>query len=90
MVMDADPADLDALEAHFIDDYKNQGKSLRNKVFNFGFEGPSRLDGDVPIIQQEHWANGVSDYDIEDIRHAADRPVEGRTKLHQSPEGKLP
>lgn len=90
MVMDADPADLDALEAHFIEDYKNQGHSLRNKVFNFGFEGPSRLDGDVPISEQEHWANGVSDYDIEEIRQAADRPVEGRTKLHQSPEGKLP
>src|SRR5690625_2912978 len=28
-VMDADPADLDALEAHFISEYKRQGRSLR-------------------------------------------------------------
>jgi len=47
LVMDADPADLDALEAYLIEGYKNQGHSLRNKVFNFGFEGPSRLDVEV-------------------------------------------
>ncbi|OAV62889.1 hypothetical protein A6F49_04325 [Enteractinococcus helveticum] len=90
MVMDAAPADLDYLEAYFIESYKDQGYSLRNKVFNFGFEGPSRLDIDVPIIEQEHWANGVSDYDIADIREAADRPMEGHTKLHRSSEGQLP
>lgn len=90
MLMDAHPADLDALEAHFIKNYKEKGYSLRNKVFNFGFEGPSRLDGDVPIIEQEHWANGVSDYDIADIRKAADRPLEGQTKLHRSSEGQQP
>ena len=90
MIMDAEPEDLDELEKYFIRKYKENGHSLRNKVFNFGFEGPSALDTEVPIIDQEHWANGVSDYDITDIRKAADRPVEGHTKLHRSPEGKLP
>lgn len=90
MIMDADPRDLDVLEAHVIKTQKEQGYSLRNKVFNFGFEGPSQLDADIPIIEQEHWANGISDYDITDIRQAADRPMEARTKLHDSEEGQLP
>src|SRR5699024_8470620 len=42
------------------------------------------------IIKQLHWANGDSDYDITDIRRAADRPVDGQTKLHKSPEGRQP
>jgi hypothetical protein len=66
---------------------KKAGYSLRNKVFNFGFEGPSRLDSDISVEEQLHWANGDSDYDIADIRDAADRPVDGQTKLHQSAEG---
>src|SRR5699024_185198 len=90
MVMDAKPADLDELEFQIIAWQKDEGYSLRNKVFNFGFEGPSQLDSDIPIIDQLHWANGDSDYDIADIREAADRPFEGRTKLHHSPEGRQP
>lgn len=90
MVMDAKPADLNELEFQVIAWQKNEGYSLRNKVFNFGFEGPSQLDETIPIIDQLHWANGDSDYDIEAIRQAADRPFEGDTKLHQSPEGQQP
>lgn len=88
MIMDADRDDLNELEFQIIAWQKEEGYSLRNKVFNFGFEGPSQLDEDIPIIEQLHWANGDSDYDIADIRHAADRPIAGPTKLHQSPEGK--
>ena len=88
MVMDAKPEDLSELEFQIIAWQKEEGYSLRNKVFNFGFEGPSQLDSDIPIIDQLHWANGDSDYDIADIREAADRPFEGRTKLHHSPEGR--
>lgn len=69
---------------------KEEGYSLRNRVFNFGFEGPSQLDSDIPIIDQLHWANGDSDYDITDIRRAAGRAFEGPTKLHQSVEGRQP
>ncbi|WP_343956486.1 GIY-YIG nuclease family protein [Yaniella flava] len=90
MVMDTDPADLDELEFQIIAWQKEEGYSLRNKVFNFGFEGPSELDEAIPIIDQLHWANGDSDYDIADIRRAADRPVEGKTKLHRSAEGQQP
>ncbi|GAA4106061.1 GIY-YIG nuclease family protein [Enteractinococcus coprophilus] len=90
MVMDAKPEELNELEFQIIAWQKEQGYSLRNKVFNFGFEGPSQLDSDIPIIDQLHWANGDSDYDISDIRDAADRPLEGRTKLHRSPEGRQP
>ena len=90
MVMDAKPEELNELEFQVIAWQKEEGYSLRNKVFNFGFEGPSQLDSDIPIIDQLHWANGDSDYDITDIRHAADRPFEGRTKLHQSAEGRQP
>lgn len=90
MIMDAKPEELNELEFQVIAWQRDQGYSLRNKVFNFGFEGPSQLDGDIPIIEQLHWANGDSDYDITDIRHAADRPFEGRTKLHHSAEGQQP
>lgn len=90
MIMDAKQEDLNELEFQIIAWQKEEGYSLRNKVFNFGFEGPSQLDSDIPIIDQLHWANGDSDYDIADIHRAADRPLDGRTKLHQSPEGKLP
>lgn len=90
MVMDAKPEDLNELEFQVIAWQKEEGYSLRNKVFNFGFEGPSQLDSATPIIDQLHWANGDSDYDIEDIKHAADRAFEGRTKLHQSVEGGQP
>lgn len=90
IIMDAKQEDLNELEFQIIAWQKEEGYSLRNKVFNFGFEGPSQLDSDIPIIDQLHWANGDSDYDIADIRRAADRPTDGRTKLHQSPEGKLP
>lgn len=90
MVMEARQEDLDELEFQIIAWQKDEGYSLRNKIFNFGFEGPSELDGAIPIIDQLHWANGDSDYDIADIQHAADRPVEGQTKLHKSSEGQLP
>lgn len=90
MVMDAKPEELNELEFQIIAWQKEEGYSLRNKVFNFGFEGPSQLDSDIPIIDQLHWANGDSDYDIADIRHAAERPVKGQTKLHHSPEGQQP
>lgn len=90
MIMDAEPDELTDLEFHTIAKQKEAGYSLRNKIFNFGFEGASQLDSDISIEEQLHWANGDSDYDIADIRRAADRPFDGRTKLHQSPEGKLP
>lgn len=90
MVMDAKPADLNELEFQIIAWQKDEGYSLRNKTFNFGFEGPSQLDEAIPIIDQLHWANGDSGYDIADIRRAADRALEGPTKLHQSTEGQQP
>ena len=90
MVMDAKPDELNELEFHTIAKQREEGYSLRNKVFNFGFEGPSQLDSDIPIVDQLHWANGDSDYDVKDIRDAADRPIEGHTKLHRSPEGQQP
>lgn len=89
MLMDAAPDELKELEFQIISWQKEEGYSLRNKVFNFGFEGPSQLDSDIPIIDQLHWANGDSDYDIHEIRRGADRPMEGRTKLHESSEGQL-
>jgi len=55
MVMDAKPADLDELEFQIIAWQKDEGYSLRNKTFNFGFEGPSQLDSAIPIIDQLHW-----------------------------------
>ncbi|GAA2046275.1 hypothetical protein GCM10009720_28950 [Yaniella flava] len=90
MIMDAKPNDLDELEFQIIAWQRDAGYSLRNKVFNFGFEGPSELDSAIPIIDQLHWANGDDDYDITDIRQAANRALEGKTKLHHSPEGKQP
>ena len=90
MVLDAKREELNELEFQIIAWQKEEGYSLRNKVFNFGFEGASQLDSDIPIIEQLHWANGDSDYDIAEIRHAADRPFEGATKLHRSSEGQQP
>lgn len=90
MILDAKSEDLNELELQIIAWQKEEGYSLRNKVFNFGFEGPSQLDNDIPIIDQLHWANGDSDYDMAEIRHAADRPYDGATKLHQSAEGQQP
>lgn len=48
MVMGVDPADLDALEFQAIARQKEEGYSLRNKRFNFRFEGSSPLDADIP------------------------------------------
>lgn len=83
--MDVAPADLDALGRHLIQEYRWQGRSVRNKVFNFGFKGPSRLDIDVPILNRNP-GQTRSDYDRQELHEAADRPVEDRTELHQSPE----
>lgn len=74
--MDAKPEDLNELALQIITSQKGEGYSLRNKTFNFGFEGPSQLDEAIPIIDQLHWENDDSDYDLADIRHAADRPLE--------------
>ena len=90
MIMDAQPNELDELELQSIARQKDEGYSLRNKTFNFGFEGPSELDRAIPIIDQLHWANGDDDYDIADIRQAADRALEGETKLHKSSIGRGP
>lgn len=86
-VMDADPHELRELELQVIAWQKEEGHSLRNKVFNLGFEGHSELDTSVSVIDQLHWALGDSDFNTQSLRQAAQRTPGPETKLHASKVG---
>src|SRR5699024_907705 len=61
MVMDAKPADLDELEFQIIASQKAEGYTPRNKVVNFGVEGPSHLDTYTPTVDPHHCAERPAD-----------------------------
>lgn len=79
---------LNVWERRIIEQERSRGATLRNKVFNIGFAGPSVFDAVIPVEQQTHWALGDGDFGIDQYRAAAQRDRGPTPKLLQSPLGK--
>ena len=86
-VMNVPLDELDVWERRVIAERRTAGVVLRNKVFNFGFLGPSAFDDVVPVKQQAHWATVGGDFEVGQYVEAADRPVGPVPKLLQSRDG---
>lgn len=85
-VMNVPLAELDDWERRVIAGRRAAGVVLRNKVFNFGFLGPSALDDAVPVKEQDHWATGGGDFEVGQYVEAAGRPAGPAPKLLQARE----
>ncbi|WP_159421416.1 GIY-YIG nuclease family protein [Gulosibacter bifidus] len=72
-VMNVPLDELDVWERRVIAERRAAGIQLRNKVYNFGFLGPSALDCVVPVSRQQHWATGGGDFGNEQYSQAAQR-----------------
>ncbi len=79
---------LDAAERFMIDKLKSEGRTLRNRVFNLGFSGPSGLEFAVSEETQQHWVNGIYSVDEESIREASKRSSGREPKLFRSGAGR--
>lgn len=86
-VMNVPLDELDVWERRVIAERRAAGFVLRNKVFNFGFLGPSALDDVVPVKEQVHWATGGGDFEVSQYADAAGRPAGPVPKLLRSREG---
>lgn len=86
-VMNVPLDELDVWERRVIAERRTAGFVLRNKVFNFGFLGPSALDDVVPVNEQAHWATGGGDFAVSQYAEAAGRPAGPVPKLLRSREG---
>ena len=86
-VMNVPLNELNTWERRIIEQRRAAGVLLRNKVFNFGFLGPSAFDHSIPVKQQTHWATGGGNFEIGQYAEAARRPAGPVPKLFRSPEG---
>lgn len=86
-VMNVPLEELDVWERRVIGARRAAGVVLRNKVFNFGFLGPSAFDDVVPVKEQVHWATGGGDFEVGQYVEAACRPAGPVPKLLQSQDG---
>jgi hypothetical protein len=85
-VMNVPLDQLDRWERHEIEQRRATGIRLRNRVFNFGFLGPSALDHVIPVDQQAHWATGGGDFGLDQYVEASRRTPGPTPSLFQSSE----
>lgn len=82
-------ADLNRREWDTIRQQQRLGAHLRNRTFNFGFEGRSPLDDYIEPEDQKHWACSDASFDVASFRAAASDP-RGALRLDSSAVGRLP
>ncbi|MFD6727468.1 DUF3320 domain-containing protein [Corynebacterium xerosis] len=66
------------------------GYELRNKDLNFGHRQKTKLDGEVSVEDQKHWALGDGKYDIPDLDDRPNLEPDEQSKLAAHVPSKVP